>query len=296
MKQIISILTFLFIFNITAFGQGLNKEIAKEGQKPFLLGEIDKKGLEGNNYSSWFTKNHDAYNVSPSNIEILKTELQNYEITLFMGTWCGDSKKEVPRLYKVLEASNFPLKQLKVIAVSREAGMYKQSPQHEEKGLNIHRVPTIIFYKNGKEVNRIVEHPVDSFEKDITNIVTKNNYISNYHIVTEIDNIIKKKGVKGLRKKSEKLIKTYKGQAKSMYELNTYARILSGTNKIEEAIEVFRFNTKLFPENSRTFLSLANTLGINGYNEKALETIENGLKLHPEDKALKEKLEKIKSK
>lgn len=127
--------------------------------------------------------------------------LKGYTITLFLGTWCGDSKQEVPKFYKVLEACNFPLDQLSVIAVSRKPNMYKQSPQHEEAGLNIHRVPTFIFYINGKEINRIVEHPIETFEQDIQNIIIKNKYKSNYQIVTAIDNILKKKGLKGLKRK-----------------------------------------------------------------------------------------------
>ena len=122
--------------------------------------------------------------------------MNTYSIKLFMGTWCGDSKREVPKLYKVLEACDFPMDQLTVIALGRQPNLYKQSPQHEEAGLNIHRVPTIIFYKNQTEVNRIVEQPIESFEADIKNIITVNNYKSNYQIVTAIDNILNKKGIK----------------------------------------------------------------------------------------------------
>ena len=171
--------------------QTLNTEISTKGQTPFLLGEIDKSGLEGENYKSWFTKNYKAYAPNKSITMSISKELQSYNILLFLGTWCGDSKTEVPKLYKVLEACNFPMEQLKVVAVSRQASMYKQSPQHEEAGLNIHRVPTAIFYKNGKEINRIVEHPVKSFEEDIKNIITVNDYKSNYQIVTAINSILK---------------------------------------------------------------------------------------------------------
>ena len=45
-----------------------------------------------------------------------------------------------------------------------------------EKGLNITNVPTFIFYKNGKEVNRIVESPRVSLEQDMIDIINGNNY------------------------------------------------------------------------------------------------------------------------
>jgi thiol-disulfide isomerase/thioredoxin len=295
MKTSIStfIITLIFISQLNS--QSLNKEIAKEGETPYLLGKIDKSGLEGDNYTSWFTKNHEDYQPNSTITNAISSELKTYSITLFMGTWCGDSKKEVPRLYKVLEACDFPMTQLTVVAVSRQRDMYKQSPQHEEAGLNIHRVPTIIFYKNGKEVNRIVEHPITTFEEDIQNIITVNDYKSNYQIVTAVNNILKKKGVKGLKKKSKKLLKTFEGKVSSMFELNTYARILYGTDRQDEAIEVFTFNTKLFPNEPRTFMSLANTLGVSGKKEKAIKVLEKAINLHPENEDLKENLEVIKS-
>ena len=289
----IIIITLLFIFKINA--QSINKEIAEEGETPFLLGIIDKSGLEGKNYTSWFTKNYEEYKPNSEIIGAIASELKNYDITLFMGTWCGDSKEEVPKLYKVLEACNFPMRQLSVVAVSGKRDMYKQSPKHEEKGLNIHRVPTVIFYKNGKEVNRIVEHPIGTFEEDIQNIITINDYKSNYQIVTTVDNILKKKGIKGLKRKQKKLLKKFEGNVSSMFELNTYGRILYSTDRIEEAIAVFALNTKLFPDQPRSFMSLANTLGVSGKKTEAIKVLEAAIKLHPDNEDLKQNLEIKKS-
>jgi hypothetical protein len=157
-----------------------------------------------------------------------------------------------------LEVCDFPIDQLTVIAGSIASDMYKQSPQHEEVGLNIHSVPTVFFYKEGKEVNRIVEHPIVAFEEDIQNIITVNDYKSNYQIVTAVHHVLRKSGLKGLKKKRKKLLKTYKELASSIYKLNTYGRILFGTNRKEDAIAVFKFNTDLFPNQPRAYISLAN--------------------------------------
>jgi tetratricopeptide (TPR) repeat protein len=288
---IIAILTFTSQLN----AQSLNQEITPKGKTPYLLGEIDKSGLEGDNYKSWFITNYKDYQPNTALINKLVLELKTYNITLFMGTWCGDSKKEVPRLYKVLESCDFPMEQLTVVAVSSESHMYKQSPQHEEAGLNIHRVPTVILYKEGKEVNRIVEHPIKSFEEDIQNIITVNSYKSNYQIVAAVDKILENKGAKGLKKKGKSLLKKFKGEVTSMFELNSYGRILYGTNRIDEAIAVFKFNTEIFPDQPRVYMSLANTLGISGQKEKALKVLEEAIKLHPDNDDLKENLEIIKS-
>lgn len=288
-------LTLFLSLSMLCKAQQLNTEITNENDAPYLLGKIDKSGLESANYKSWFTKNHDTYQPNSELINTIASELKTYSITLFMGTWCSDSQQEVPKLYKVLEACNFPMDQLSVIAVSEKPNMYKQSPQHEEAGLNIHRVPTVIFYKDGKEVNRIVEHPVTTFEEDIQNIITTNTYKSNYNIVKIIDDILKDKGVKGFKKKQNKLLKIYEGKVTSLFELNTYGRILYGTNRISDAIAVFEFNTKLFPNDPRTYTRLANILNLTSNKPEAIKVLEKALKTLPNHKDLKENLELIKS-
>lgn len=288
---IIAALAFLFQMRAQTF----NKEVIIDGQAPYLLGKIDKHGLESNNYHSWFSTNFEDYNVNDTIISSIAPELKHYDITVFMGTWCGDSKQNVPKLYKVLEACNFPMDQLTVVAVSRAPNLYKQSPQHEEAGLNIHRVPTIIFFKDGKEVNRIVEYPIHSFEEDIEQIITNTNYKPNYHIVTMVNDILEEKGVKGLLGKQKKLVKQYKEIVQHRFELNTYGSILYNKNRTEEAIAVYRLNTKLFPEEPRTFMSLANTLGATNRKVDAIQVLEQALKLHPENSDLIENIEVIKS-
>ncbi len=288
---------FLFLISILFFqlqAQELNKEITDEGN-PFLLGKIDKSGLTSDNYNQWFSENYNNYQVDKSIISDLKTTLNNFTITVFMGTWCGDSKREVPRFYKILEASNFPMHQLTVIALSSKPYMYKQSPRHYEAGLNIHRVPTFIFYKNGKEINRIVEHPVESLEKDMLNITTSNDYESNYQIVTQINTILKNDGLNGLKKQSKKLVKQFKNKVSSMFELNTYGRVLFSKNQKEAAIEVFKINNLLFKEEPRTYMSLANTLGVLNYKKEAIKVLENAVKQFPDNTDLKENLEVIQS-
>ena len=287
------ILALVLSFQIHA--QSLNVEITENTKTPYLLGKIDKSGLEGEHYKSWFTKNYNDYQPNLAITEAISSTLKDFDIKLFMGTWCGDSKREVPKLYKILEWCNFPMDQLTVVAVSREPKMYKQSPQHEEAGLNIHRVPTFIFYKNGVEINRIVESPIGTLEEDIENIITVNTYKSNYQIVAEVDAILKSSFLKGFKKQRHKIIKTYKGKVESMYELNTYAHILFTTDKKQEALAVLQLNTKLFPDESRAFNSLATKLYAMGKTKKALKYFKKALKLDPENEQIKKNIAALKS-
>ncbi len=291
MKQTYLILIMTLVWSCTSQSQSLNTEIAEQGKKPHLLGKIDKTGLTSSNYKHWFLSQFNDYQLNEEVIDKIQSKLRKYDILVFMGTWCGDSRREVPRFYKVLEAAKFPMDQLTMIAVSRKPTMYKQSPGHEERGLNIHRVPTFIFYKKGKEIHRIVESPVKSLEEDILNIL-EGDYQSNYEIVNQVSRIVNDKD---FYDKALKSISSYKQLAKNMYELNTYARLLSTQNKTEQAIQVFKLNTILFPDQPRTYMSLANTLGANGHKERAVKVLTQALDVHPNHKGIQENLTMIKS-
>jgi len=290
---IFSITCFL---SVTLYSQNLNVEhINSLGQK-MLLGEIDKSGLNKEHYKTWFSKNYGDFEPDEAIIESLRGKLNDYSITIFMGTWCGDSKLQVPRFYKIIEALQFPKHQLKVIAVNNDYEMYKQSPQHEEKGLNIHRVPTFIFYKNGQEINRIVEHPVESLEEDILSIVNDNNYKPNFEIVRTVNTILKESGVGGLKRKQKLIIEHLGDKTKSYSELNTYGSILRTTNKLAEAIAVYKLNLKLFPETPRAYQSLAIAYSAQNKAEKAETILKKALRKFPQHKALEKSLEQLKTK
>ena len=164
----------------TVSAQKTNQEIAIENQQPYLVGHIDVSGLTSNSYQSWYTSNHKGYIVDLNTISSIKNELNQHKILVFMGTWCGDSKRETPRFIKILEAVDFPMENLKIVALDKTKERYKMSPDGEEWGLSIKRVPTFIFYKDGKETNRIIESPIVSLEADIKAIVSGIDYIPNY--------------------------------------------------------------------------------------------------------------------
>lgn len=164
-----------------ANSQELNYQITDKNGNEKLLGIINREGLMQSPFQKWFQNGFNGYEVDITAIEATKKELSNFTVKIFMGTWCGDSKREVPRFYKVLKAANFPEDQILAVAVDYIQPNYKKSPGGEEKGMNILKVPTFIFYKNGREINRIIEFPVASFEEDIAAIVTGKDYVPNYN-------------------------------------------------------------------------------------------------------------------
>jgi thiol-disulfide isomerase/thioredoxin len=276
----------ILLVTASTLAQPFNQEVNASSENPMLLGKINKEGLSGNSYASWYTKNFEDYKPDSQMIATLKQLLPEYTITAFMGTWCGDSKMEIPRFYKVIEAAEFPIERLTLVAVDRAREAYKQSPGGEEEGLNIHRVPTFIFYKDGKEVNRIVEHPVSTFEDDMLQLLTS-DYTPNYHAVTIVNDALQSMGLKKFKKKSKKLLPKIKPLAKNMYELNTYSSVLFFSGKRDEGIAVARLNTLLFPEEADAYSRLANKLFQINKKTEAKENYEKALVLDPENKQAK---------
>ncbi|MEX0315773.1 MAG: TlpA family protein disulfide reductase [Allomuricauda sp.] len=175
-----SILIALLFASTSLLAQDFNKEIELENGKNFLVGQITMEGLQSQPYANWFNANYENYAVDQSMLKMFRKKLKKHHIKLFLGTWCGDSKREVPRMLKILHEAKFPMNQLQIVALDYRKGHYKKSPTGEEKGLNIIKVPTLVFFKEGKEINRIVESPLESLEEDIAQIMTGEPYTPNY--------------------------------------------------------------------------------------------------------------------
>jgi len=154
----------------------LNQSIINNGKK-MLVGEFERKALEDVDFKKWYQQEYNTYEVEKPKLAGLKN-LQNYTIEVFIGTWCPDSRRELPRLYKILDDIKFPENKLTTFAVDRQ----KKSLNGEEIGKNITHVPTIIVYdKNKKEVGRIVESPVSGYlEEDLAQIVNGTPLKPNY--------------------------------------------------------------------------------------------------------------------
>lgn len=160
--------------SLTGSNPGIQK-ISK--QRDMLLGEFHKEDLMQEPYASWFKPDFESYEPDEKAMKTIKKNIDDYEIKLFMGTWCHDSKRETPRLLKILDEAGFNYDDMTMYAVNYR----KQTPSKAEEGLNIHRVPTIIFYKDGKEVNRFVEYAQgESLEEDIAKIVSGKEYKNSY--------------------------------------------------------------------------------------------------------------------
>lgn len=163
------ILIFALLFSTMAIAQKKNKVIVDEKlNKEVLIGTCDRKGLTSEVFGEHYQKQYKAYSLDSTSVEKIKELKKGVEIVTVMGTWCHDSKTQVPRFYKIIDAAGFRDSKLKLIAVDRA----KTAGDTDISGMDIHRVPTFIFYKKGREIGRIVESPTSTLEKDILLILS----------------------------------------------------------------------------------------------------------------------------
>lgn len=170
----------LLLCGVQSFAQSLYKEVESRNGGIDLVGNFPAEQLNSDLFAEWYETFYDYHEIDTTHFNKFQADLKQYHILVFMGTWCSDSQREVPALMKILKQANFPNEQLKIIGVYDRGPLYKTSPNGEHWGLQIKKVPTIIFLKDGKEVNRIVESPVETLEKDIAKICSGAAYQPNY--------------------------------------------------------------------------------------------------------------------
>lgn len=110
------------------------------------------------------------YKPDEGKIESLSEELNKYQLIVFLGTWCEDSHRLIPQLYRVLTDTGYPLEQLQIFALDRD----KKGRNGEEKQYNITNVPTVIVLRDGNEKGRITEIVKKNVESDLLEIMKSN--------------------------------------------------------------------------------------------------------------------------
>lgn len=139
--------------------------------KKVLWGRITLEAFSIDLCQDWYAPEYVAFVPKAKIIKKLeKLDLSNISIELILGSWCHDSHREVPRFIKILNAINFQFDQLQMNALDT----FKTSPDYDTKGHKIVSVPTVIVYRNEKEIGRIIESPKKSLEKDLLKIISKN--------------------------------------------------------------------------------------------------------------------------
>lgn len=156
--------------------QSENRQVNYADPSTWLLGYINPGMFLNNPHSEWYISGREEYKPDRAVIEKLVPAIgSDLSILIVLGTWCPDSRREVPRFMKIVEQTGFPAEKMTFVGVD----ITKLAPVGGYDTFNIERVPTFIFLKNKVEAGRIIETPVTSLEQDMLNILTGMNKENN---------------------------------------------------------------------------------------------------------------------
>src|SRR6202035_4343747 len=138
-----------------------------KGEKPVLLGRITRQQVE-TAVPEWVQTEVESTPDRAAE-QSLATVAPQAEVTVYLGTWCSDSRREGSRLWRVLDdlGGTVPF-EISYIGVDRE----KKEPADLVAGSGLRFVPTLIVRRGGREVGRIVESSPHGVEQDLLALLT----------------------------------------------------------------------------------------------------------------------------
>jgi thiol-disulfide isomerase/thioredoxin len=133
-----------------------------------LIGEFPVQILESEDFK-WFSLGYSNFTIDDSqSFNIIKSTANRFDVLVFMGTWCPDSREHVPKFMKIMDLAGVDRKHIKFIGLDRDKTLKGFTDKYDIK-----RVPTFIFFKDGKEIGRIVENPQVSLTQHIAKILSQ---------------------------------------------------------------------------------------------------------------------------
>lgn len=168
MKNLIVILSFLLA----------NLSLAQDN----VVGEISLEEFKETVHATWFNRYYKAYQPNEKTVKKLSQLIgeREIEVEAYFGTWCPDSRRELPRLIKLLDLSGWDTNQIKLVGVNRSKEIPNASKEEIER-IQLKMIPTFIILENGIEINRFVEYAIETMEKDIIRILEDKEYKNPYH-------------------------------------------------------------------------------------------------------------------
>jgi hypothetical protein len=143
---------------------------AEEEPAPVLVGVTTREAIEEAE-PAWVARTVEA-EVDAEAAAALAAVEPGAELTILLGTWCGDSRREVSRFWKALDqlgqvGSQIPF-EIEYVAVDRK----KEEPVERTGPVDLRYVPTFIVRRGGEEVGRVVESSPNGIESDLLALLT----------------------------------------------------------------------------------------------------------------------------
>lgn len=134
-----------------------------------LVGVVEGASLVG--FSPAWSTAYDEARPAEGSARALAHVAPGAELDVFLGTWCGDSRREVSRFLAALELARAEAPEglpftVRFIAVDRQ--------KHAEgltDGADVRYVPTFVVRREGRELGRVVETAPEGIETDVLHLL-----------------------------------------------------------------------------------------------------------------------------
>ena len=258
-----------------------------------ICGEFPLSYLEVDSiYSKWFNNYYSEFKLPKKQLR-LKSKLKKTTVDIYLGTWCGDSKKWVPRFVKLWDELGLKRSQLRLIGLYNDEERYKTSPNGEEQGQQIHRVPAFIFKSDGVEYARIVEFPKNDLVTDVAQIALGFPSMPNYEGANYLFKVFDTEDIETINENFNLHYKVLRNKTSNSRELNTLGYVLLRNNRNKEALICFELNTYLFRYTPNVYDSYGEALAMDGKHLKALKMYEKVLAIDPDNKNAKAQIKHL---
>lgn len=145
--------------------QSTQKNTRQTPSRPILIGWLNQQQIF--DPLPEFRLEKEKYQPDTESVEILKKTTADVQIIVFLGTWCSDSKREVPRFLKIMELVQNPKITFKLLGLDRS----KRDAEGLAEKYQVEYVPTFVVLHDEKEIGRIVETPTVGLEQDLIEIL-----------------------------------------------------------------------------------------------------------------------------
>src|SRR5215207_9685173 len=101
-----SLLGGILLISMFSFSQ-TQYEVSNDGQDKILKGILTRELIANDTSFKWYGQNQAGYKPNEAAMNALKQKSTELQLIVFGGTWCGDTKYILPKLFALTDAATF---------------------------------------------------------------------------------------------------------------------------------------------------------------------------------------------
>ena len=168
------LITLITIQSFMAFAQNTTlytTTLDTDNKTVIFNGIVNYQTLVKDSTCNWLTKDATNFKANEKAIATINAAT-NIHYVVFGGTWCGDTKAQLPKFFATMQQANISQTKITMLGVDRT----KNTIGNLAKAFCVTNVPTFIILKAGTEIGRIIEYGTTNgkVDEEIAAIIEKN--------------------------------------------------------------------------------------------------------------------------